>query len=132
MTASRSTADPWRIYPAFAALTLPGQDERSDHPGGTATRPLPAVGRLHRGTTAEGLLLNVRMVNAVFEDRKRPTFDADRNTDAFIKRLPDYVAAGVRAITLNLQGGMPGYEGAVNSAFWPDGSLRPGYLRRVA
>jgi hypothetical protein len=85
-----------------------------------------------RGTPAEGLLLNVRMVNAVFEDRKRPAFDADRNTASFLNRLPDYVACGVRAITLNLQGGMPGYEGAVNSAFRPDGSLRPGYLRRVA
>jgi hypothetical protein len=26
---------------------------------------------------------------------------------------------------------MPGYEGAVNSAFNPDGSLRPHYLQRV-
>ena len=26
---------------------------------------------------------------------------------------------------------MPGYEGALNSAFEPDGSLRDSYLRRV-
>jgi len=32
---------------------------------------------------------------------------------------------------LNLQGGFPGYEGARNSAFEPDGSLRPSYLERV-
>jgi CubicO group peptidase (beta-lactamase class C family) len=75
--------------------------------------------------------MNVRMVNAVFEDRKRPEFDADKNTDEFIAAIPDYVAQGVRAFTVNLQGGFPGYEGAVNSAFSPDGSLRKGYLQRV-
>jgi CubicO group peptidase (beta-lactamase class C family) len=83
------------------------------------------------GTEAEGLLMNVRMVNAVFEDRKRPDFNAEKNTDKFIAAIPDYAAHGVRAFTLNLQGGFPGYEGAVNSAFNPDGSLRKGYLQRV-
>jgi hypothetical protein len=85
--------------------------------------------------------MNVRMVNAVFEDDRphdvRPAalpaaFDPDTNTDQFIGRLPEYVAAGVRAFTLNLQGGSPNYEGAHNSAFDQDGSLRPGYLARVA
>ena len=83
------------------------------------------------GTPAEGLLMNVRMVNAVFEDRDRPTFDAEANTDRFIAKIPDYAASGVNAFTLCLQGGMPGYEGAVNSAFNPDGSLRSSYLRRM-
>ncbi len=83
------------------------------------------------GTRAEGLLLNVRMVNSTFEDRNRPEFDADTNTNEFLARIPEYVAHGVRAFTLNLQGGMPGYEGAVNSAFNSDGTLRDSYLRRV-
>lgn len=83
------------------------------------------------GTAAEGLLMNVRMVNATFEDRSKADFDAEANTDRFIARIPDYAAQGVNAFTLCLQGGMPGYEGAVNSAFEPDGSLRPDYLRRV-
>jgi CubicO group peptidase (beta-lactamase class C family) len=83
------------------------------------------------GTKAEGLLMNVRMVNATFEDRNRPTFDADANTSEFIAQIPDYVAHGARAFTLSLQGGMPGYEGAVNSAFEADGSLRPSYLARI-
>ncbi len=83
------------------------------------------------GSRAEGLLMNVRMVNAVFEDTQRSEFDPEANTDEFIAQIPDYVASGVRAFTLSLQGGMPGYEGAVNSAFNPDGSLREGYLRRV-
>jgi len=95
----------------------------------------------YAGTAAEGRLMNVRVVNAVFED-DRPrdawpsvlpsTFDPDANTDRFIARLPEYVAVGVRAFTLNLQGGSPNYEGAHNSAFNQDGSLRAGYLARVA
>ncbi len=85
----------------------------------------------YRATKAEGLLMNVRMVNATFEDRKRSDFDPEANTDEFIAQIPDYVAHGVRAFTLCLQGGMPGYEGALNSAFNPDGSLRDSYLQRV-
>jgi CubicO group peptidase (beta-lactamase class C family) len=96
------------------------------HIGGRVTNP---------GSAAEGLLMNVRMVNATFEDRNPATrpagFDADKNTDEFIAQIPRYAASGVNAFTLCLQGGMPGYEGALNSAFEPDGSLRPDYLRRV-
>src|SRR5687767_7069832 len=68
------------------------------------TRVAIADGRWHingaityPGTRAEGLLLNVRMVNATFEDRNRPEFDADSNTNEFIARIPEYVAHGVRA-----------------------------------
>ncbi|NLX99671.1 MAG: hypothetical protein GXY83_26545 [Rhodopirellula sp.] len=84
------------------------------------------------GSKAEGLLMNVRMVNAVYEDAKRTDFDPEANTDRFIAAIPDYAAHGVRAFTIGLQGGFPGYEGAVNSGFAPDGSLRPAYLDRVA
>lgn len=92
------------------------------HLNGTVTYP---------GARAQGLLMNVRMVNAVFEDRRKPEFDPEANTDRFLAKLPDYVAHGVRAFTVCLQGGMPGYEGALNSAFEPDGALRPAYLARV-
>lgn len=81
---------------------------------------------------AQGLLMNVRMVNATFEDRNRTDFDPETNTDTFITQIPKYHKHGIRAFTLCLQGGMPGYEGAHNSAFEPDGSLRPTYLNRVA
>lgn len=83
------------------------------------------------GSPAEGLLMNVRMVNATFEDRNKPDFDPEANTERFLKHLADYAAHGVNAFTFCLQGGNPEYEGAVNSAFNPDGSLRPDYLRRV-
>lgn len=81
--------------------------------------------------SAEGLLMNVRMVNATFEDRKSTEFNSEENTERFLQALPDYVAHGVRAFTFNLQGGMPGYEGARNSAFNPDGTLRSEYLERI-
>ena len=82
-------------------------------------------------TPAEGLLFNVRMVNSTFEDLNRPDFDPDANTAGFISRIPEYVDAGIRAFTLNLQGGMPGYEGALNSAFDNKGNLKPAYLGRI-
>jgi hypothetical protein len=83
------------------------------------------------GSAAEGLLMNTRMVNATFEDRGNSDFDAAANKSRFIAQLDDYAAHGVNAFTLCLQGGMPGYEGAVNSAFEPDGTLREDYMKRI-
>src|SRR5690242_12193162 len=55
----------------------------------------------YAGAKAEGLLMNVRMVNSTFEDandKTRPKgFDSDANTEAFLKRIPDYKEHGVRA-----------------------------------
>jgi hypothetical protein len=84
------------------------------------------------GQPAEGMLPNVRMVNSVFEDATRPAFDPDRNTAEFVGRMEEYVRHGVLGFTVSLQGGYPGYEGARNSAFRPDGSLNSTYLSRVA
>lgn len=85
----------------------------------------------YAGAPAEGLLLNVRLVNATFEDAHRPELEPAAITDRLLAALPAYAQAGVGAITLNLQGGHPGYEGALNSAFRPDGSLQLPYLMRV-
>ena len=86
------------------------------------------------GSAAEGLLMNVRMVNATFEDTsgRNPEFDPEANTSRFVEKIPEYAKHGVNAFTLCLQGGMPGYEGAVNSAFTSDGSLKREYIKRVA
>ncbi|MBA3259532.1 MAG: hypothetical protein H0T68_08715 [Gemmatimonadales bacterium] len=84
------------------------------------------------GQPAEGKLMNVRMVNAVFEDLGRPQFNSASNTDEFVSRMREYVSLGARAFTVSLQGGYPGYEGAVNSAFLANGDLKSGYLARVA
>jgi len=92
---------------------------------------------VNEDTPAEGLLMNVRMVNSVFEDigdkiaRYTDSFDPEANTNNFIRKIPEYAACGINAITISLQGGSPGYEGAINTAFNPDGSLRYPYLERV-
>src|SRR5690606_16647657 len=92
----------------------------------------------NEGSPAEGLLMNVRMVNAVFEDRgdgwkqQVEAFDPEENTRQFIDKMPEYVSQGVNAFVISLQGGMPGYEGAINTAFEPDGSLRKDYMDRVS
>ena len=92
---------------------------------------------INEGALAEGLLMNVRMINSVFEDRgdKLPAefsdFNPESNTNSFVSKIPDYMASGVNGFTIGLQGGMPGYEGAINSAFEADGTLRPEYMQRV-
>jgi hypothetical protein len=92
---------------------------------------------INEGSPAEGLLMNVRMINCVFEDRgsmmpeEFRKFDPEINTDSFISKIPEYMNSGVNAFTIGLQGGNPGYEGAINSAFDSAGSLRQEYLDRV-
>ena len=92
---------------------------------------------INMGSPAEGLLMNVRMVNSVFEDRSTqlsiitPNFNSKTNSNDFISMIPEYLSNGVNAFTISLQGGSPGYEGAINTAFNADGSLRKKYLDRV-
>jgi hypothetical protein len=132
---------------ASNATTASGDSSVGEPAAGTSRRTRVSIdgrqwlinGRpVHEGTPAAGLLMNVRMVNAVFEDESGlirqhvEAFDPDKNTARFIRRIPEYVASGVAAFTLSLQGGMPGYEGAINSAFQADGSLRDSYMQRVA
>jgi hypothetical protein len=85
---------------------------------------------------AQGRLMNARMVNSTFEDLNPVTapegFDPDLNTTAFIESMAEYQSKGILAFTLNLQGGMPGYEGALNSAFLRNGFLKPDYLSRIS
>jgi hypothetical protein len=103
-------------------------------------------GRRHRGRKVEGLLLNARMVQGIFDDLNPATrgrwaypdgpWDALRNTDEMIAAMPSWHAAGLRAFTLNLQGGSPeGYSEQQpwhNSAFGADGRLRADYAHRLA
>jgi len=117
------------------------------HLNGKPTCP----GRTWRGRRVEGLLLNSRMVQGIFDDRNPQTrdrwaypaeapggegpWDPDRNTDAFVAAMPDWRAHGLLAFTLNLQGGSPeGYSKGQpwhNSAFDEKGVLREAYLDRL-
>src|SRR5258705_5932246 len=103
-------------------------------------------GRTWRGKKIQGLLLNSRMVQGIFDDRNTNTlarwaypdprkWDADRNTREFIAAMPEWRKHGLLAFTINLQGGSPeGYSSGQpwhNSAIEADGSLRADYMRRL-
>jgi hypothetical protein len=103
-------------------------------------------GRAWNGHRIEGLLLNARLVNGIFDDLNPETvkrwayadtgkWNADRNTNEFIADMPEWKKNGLLAFTLNLQGGSPeGYSHGQpwrNSAFNPDGSLRTDYTARL-
>lgn len=105
------------------------------------------AGRYYRGLKIEGLLMNARVVQGIFDDRNPETrnrwkypdtgkWDPHRNTREFIAAMPEWRRHGLLAFTINLQGGSPeGYSKAQpwdNSAIAPDGTLRPDYMRRLA
>lgn len=105
------------------------------------------AGRFWHGHKIEGLLLNSRMVQGIFDDLNPATvsrwaypdtgkWDAERNTREFLAAMPEWRRHGLLAFTINLQGGAPiGYakeQPWLNSAIAPDGSLRPAYLNRLA
>jgi hypothetical protein len=104
-------------------------------------------GRVWQGQRIEGLLFNARMVQATFDDLNPDTrsrwaypdtgqWDPDRNTRELVTMLPTYRDHGLLAITVNLQGGSPeSYSRSqpwINSAFTPEGDLRPAYRDRLA
>ena len=105
------------------------------------------AGRAFRDWPIEGLLMNVRAVQATFDDINPETrdqwaypdtgvWDPERNLSEFLAVLPEWRAAGLLAITVNFQGGSPeGYSRTQpweNSGFAPDGSLRADFLARLA
>ena len=91
----------------------------------------PEAGFPNANTNLTGTLLNVRAVEAIFDDANYPgqgsrehpynsntmgtvsfdypdgKWDPERNTNEFIAALPDWRRAGLLAFTVNLQGGGP-------------------------
>jgi hypothetical protein len=105
------------------------------------------AGRSYKGMKIEGLLMNVRAVQATFDDLNPETrgkwaypdtgkWDPERNVREFVAALPEWKRHGLLAFTVNLQGGSPeGYSKAQpweNSAIDPEGNLRPAYMDRLA
>ena len=103
-------------------------------------------GREFRGHRIEGLLLNSRMVQAIFDDLNPETrerwaypdtgvWDPERNLAEFLAMLPEYRRHGLLVVTICLQGGSPeGYSRVQpwdNTAIDPDGELRPEYMDRL-
>jgi hypothetical protein len=111
--------------------------------GGKATYE----GRYWNGRKIQGLLMNARLVQGIFDDRNNKTaglwaypdtheWDPERNSREFIAAMPEWRHRGLLAFTINLQGGSPqGYSKAQpwhNSAIEADGSLRADYMGRLA
>ncbi|WP_289037679.1 hypothetical protein [uncultured Zobellia sp.] len=104
-------------------------------------------GRTWQGHSIEGLLMNSRMVQGVFDDLNPETvnrwkypdtqkWDANRNTNEFLSAMDSWYAKGLLAFNINFQGGSPeGYSKVQpweNNAFEADGSLRPAFVKRMA
>ena len=104
------------------------------------------AGRVWQGHRIEGLLLNSRMVQAIFDDLNPETaqrwayadtgkWDAERNVREFIAAMPEWKARGLLAISVNFQGGSPeGYSGRQtweSGAFTAAGELRPEFAERM-
>ncbi len=103
-------------------------------------------GRRYQGMKIEGLLMNSRVVQGIFDDanpetRKRWAYpdtnawDAERNTREFLAAMPEWKKNGLLGFTINFQGGSPeGYSKAqpwVTGGFNADGSLKPDYVARM-
>ena len=105
------------------------------------------AGRFYKGMKIEGLLMNMRAVQGIFDDLNPATrgkwaypdtgkWDPERNTREFVAAMPEWRRYGLLAFTINLQGGSPeGYSKSQpwkNTAIDPDGGLRPAYMNRLA
>lgn len=102
-------------------------------------------GRIWNGYQIEGLLLNSRMVQGIFDDENPLTagnfiypdtkkWDPERNTREFIQAMPSWQKHGLLSFTINLQGGSPlgyGNKGWINSAFDSTGNLKEAYMNRL-
>jgi len=104
------------------------------------------AGRWWHGKRIEGLLLNARLVQGIFDDLNPETvgrwaypdtgrWDPERNTREFVAAMPQWRKHGLLCFTINLQGGSPqGYSNKQpwhNSAITPEGTLRSAYMLRL-
>jgi len=112
---------------------------------------VPTYTGLKYRSEAAGRLMNIRVAQALFDDEwlTEVPFNSEANTGRVIAALDTYRENGVLAINVSLQGGNPGYKevvseiqrdheaspgrgkGALISAFLPDGSLKPAWMRRL-
>ena len=103
-------------------------------------------GRYWKDSKIQGLLMNSRMVQGIFDDLNDSTrswwiysdtkkWDADRNTNEFVSNMPLWKSYGMLSFTINMQGGSPqGYSASqpwINTPYYADGSLREDYMRRL-
>ena len=101
--------------------------------------------RYWNGIKVEGLLLNSRMVQGIFDDLSTETrslwkypdtgiWDPDRNTNEFVEAMKKWRDHGLLAFTLNIQGGSPtgyGNKNWINPGFHKDGTIIKEYFNRL-
>ena len=141
MTSLKSATQPATAAPSGAGHTVVAIQGTRFLVNGELTSP---------GKPAEGLLLNTRMAQAIFDDENPSTvaewaypdagrWDPQRNTNEFVAMLPAYAQHGIRMITVGLQGGCPstdppcpgGDHPWIVSAFNADGSLKSAWMSRL-
>src|SRR5204863_9174335 len=90
-------------------------------------------GRQYKGMRIEGLLMNSRMVQGIFDDLNPETrsrwaypdtkrWDPDRNTQEFVAAMAEWRRLGLLAFTINRQGGRP--EGYSEAQRWYNSACR--------
>src|SRR3954452_5072448 len=142
---SRSTA--WVALIAAAQFLCAQKTEVSIHGDQFFLNGKPTYrGRTWNGLRIQGLLMNSRVVQGIYDDanpetakrwayKDSGTWDPERNTREFIAAMPEWRRNGLLAITINLQGGSPeGYSKEqpwLNTAVGYDGALKPEYMNRL-
>jgi hypothetical protein len=102
--------------------------------------------RYWKGLKIEGLLLNSRMVQGIFDDLNNVTsvnwsypdtkvWDPERNTEEFVINMKSWRDSGLLSFSINIQGGSPqGYSQEQpwnNSGYLSNGTLRTDYFARL-
>lgn len=102
-------------------------------------------GRQWNGHKIEGLLMNARLVQGIFDDENPETasrwkypdtgeWDPERNTNEFVEAMDDWYAHGLLSFTINMQGGSPmgyGNKNWRNNSYDENGNLKEAYLNRL-
>lgn len=103
-------------------------------------------GRSFEGKRIEGLLMNSRMIQGIYDDLNPETasrwkypdtgkWSAERNNKEFLDAMPSWRSHGLLGFTIGIQGGSPeGYSKLQpwnNNAYGEDGSLRPAFFKRL-
>ena len=96
---------------------------------------------INYNSTAEGILINSRMIQGIsdgfdkypYKDTKK--WDAIRNNLEFIENMSLWNSKGLNSFTIGLQGGAPtsntNIQNYKNSAFYPTGDLKSDYMNRL-
>ena len=102
-------------------------------------------GRHWNNYKIEGLLINARLVQGIFDDLNPQTvnqfaypdtkkWDAERNNREFVTAMSEWHSYGLNCFTLNMQGGSPsgyGNSACLNPGYNQDGSLMIPYMNRL-